>query len=314
MIAEKEPVPEVALPYSALAYGCHWRSAFPLSLFQSVASGPHGPDVSVLSGDVPAPPRPFHLANARLRFAEDGLRYLADDGGILDVFGTDQIVATPAPGWHGSLPAAFYGTATAALLALRGHLPIHGSSVALGGKAVLICGHPGAGKSTLTAAMVAAGGLLISDDLSIVQAGPEGGMPLLRAGRRAIRLFSDVAGMLEAAVPVERLETELARKVLAAPPAADPAKAYPLAAILMLSAVPLPVSSPGAAALLLSEYGYRRRAFRRLLGHTARTEMARSVAETVPAFALPPVEARDAASLRRAAEDVFRVCADSLSA
>jgi serine kinase of HPr protein (carbohydrate metabolism regulator) len=46
---------------------------------------------------------------------------------------------------------------------------VHASSVALGGRAVLIGGRPGMGKSDLALRLIDRGGLLVSDDYTIVQ-------------------------------------------------------------------------------------------------------------------------------------------------
>lgn len=66
---------------------------------------------------------------------------------------------------------------------------VHGSCVAVGGRAVLILGPSGAGKSTLALALMARGGLLVADDRTILAV--EGG-----------RLFADapetLRGMIEA--------------------------------------------------------------------------------------------------------------------
>jgi hypothetical protein len=47
---------------------------------------------------------------------------------------------------------------------IRGHEVLHASGVVLNGRAVLVAGPPGAGKSSLAAALVRAGGKLLSDD------------------------------------------------------------------------------------------------------------------------------------------------------
>jgi hypothetical protein len=61
------------------------------------------------------------------------------------------------------------GTAIAAVFYQRGLLMLHASVVDLGDEAVVLCGQPGAGKSTTAAALVAGGGTFVCDDLGRVE-------------------------------------------------------------------------------------------------------------------------------------------------
>ena len=60
------------------------------------------------------------------------------------------------------------GSALGAVLHQRGMLPFHGSSFAYRGKGVLVCGHSGVGKSSVTAAFCRQGAVFINDDISPV--------------------------------------------------------------------------------------------------------------------------------------------------
>ncbi|GGD73200.1 hypothetical protein GCM10010911_33810 [Paenibacillus nasutitermitis] len=57
------------------------------------------------------------------------------------------------------------GTCMGILLLQRGILPLHGSAVAIDGKAYAIVGHSGAGKSTLATVLLNMGFQLLSDDV-----------------------------------------------------------------------------------------------------------------------------------------------------
>ncbi|MBP1990384.1 aldolase [Paenibacillus eucommiae] len=65
------------------------------------------------------------------------------------------------------------GTCMAALLMQRSIYPLHGSAVAINGKAYAIVGESGAGKSTLASAFISQGYPLLSDDLIAVSLSQE---------------------------------------------------------------------------------------------------------------------------------------------
>lgn len=72
----------------------------------------------------------------------------------------------PNPGIPDSVVALpLLGTVFAALLQRRGLTVFHASAVAIDGRAVVLLGHKGAGKSTTAGALVAAGHTLIADDV-----------------------------------------------------------------------------------------------------------------------------------------------------
>lgn len=61
------------------------------------------------------------------------------------------------------------GSVLGALLHQQGILPFHGNSFAYHGRGILICGHSGTGKSSVTAAFCQNGGEFINDDVSPVR-------------------------------------------------------------------------------------------------------------------------------------------------
>lgn len=69
------------------------------------------------------------------------------------------------------------GTCMGALLLQRKIIPLHGSAIAIEGKAYAIVGDSGAGKSTLASAFLNQGYLLLSDDVIAVSVTPENGLP-----------------------------------------------------------------------------------------------------------------------------------------
>ena len=107
------------------------------------------------------------IDNAEL--CADGIRFRVGLEITFDVIGFNLIEWSPGAEWTGKLPEIFFGTITALLLAWRRCIPIHGSAVEINGKAILICGASGTGKSTMSAGLIALGAKLISDDLSVMR-------------------------------------------------------------------------------------------------------------------------------------------------
>lgn len=68
---------------------------------------------------------------------------------------------------------------------------VHGSSVSVDGRGVLITGAAGSGKSGLALGLMALGATLVSDDRVILAADAEGGPPRMTAPR-------EIAGRIEA--------------------------------------------------------------------------------------------------------------------
>jgi hypothetical protein len=65
-----------------------------------------------------------------------------------------------------SVKSFLYGSVLGALLHQRSILPFHGNSFEYFGKGIIICGHSGSGKSSISAALCQNGGNFISDDIS----------------------------------------------------------------------------------------------------------------------------------------------------
>jgi hypothetical protein len=95
------------------------------------------------------------------------LRYTNPEGGWLhfdhDV-GAKTLTLAGSVGWSDAVPV-LSGVACAVLLSSKGISLLHGAAVALNGGAIGILGESGRGKSTLAAALLGAGGRLLSEDL-----------------------------------------------------------------------------------------------------------------------------------------------------
>ncbi len=163
----------------------------------------------------------------------DGIRFAWGDEVVFDMFDGSRVDYLPGTGWRGRLPVAFYSTIAALVSAWRGAIPFHGCAVEVDGKALLICGDAGAGKSTLAAAMVSQGAGFIADDLSVVTWNAQTAAFVLQPGRPSMRLSPITTSWLN---PTHaRLDPDDPQgKFLILPADSPPREALPLAEIWLL--------------------------------------------------------------------------------
>lgn len=88
-----------------------------------------------------------------------------------------------------ALPLFLTGSALGALLHQRGEYVLHASAVKVDGGAAVFCGQSGAGKSSLVAALCAAGFPLVSDDVCRIHFGHRG--PIVIPDGRRLKLWPD---------------------------------------------------------------------------------------------------------------------------
>lgn len=126
------------------------------------------------------------------------------DGFLLRFPGEADFAITPesasVTGWPvpGTDPAHFRSLFDNAVLPLlgdhHGGLFLHGSAVAIDGRAVAFLGHSGAGKSTLAGAFARAGHPFLTED--VIELLPEGGRYLVQPKPTGVRLCVDSAAWL----------------------------------------------------------------------------------------------------------------------
>lgn len=236
--------------HAAHAYGLNWTSVFPLDQF---TPGTRDGSAQVAVRHVTELESRTPLAPVRAGAVySDGTRFPWYRQAIFDMRDGREIDVLPGPGWGGALPHAFYGTVVAHLLAWRGLIPMHGCAVAVDGRAVLIVGAAGTGKSSLTAGLIAAGAALVSDDLSAVAFDPAtGGGATILPGRTTIRLDPLVADWIDG----ERLALparDSRGKAVLRPRALSGPGALPLAGVIVLGLGPGSTTPLTRAALLTS--------------------------------------------------------------
>ena len=155
------------------------------------AQDPSGEDLTVRLGDVEAPDRWPASGIAAWRSPEADVISWA--GAAKLRLSSSEIVVD-----SGNLPFArqcVIGPGLGTVLHRRGRLVLHGSAVDVGGRAVVLLGQKGAGKSTTAAALVARGHALLTDDLVVVDDAPDG-QPCCFPGPLQVKLWPESAEAL----------------------------------------------------------------------------------------------------------------------
>jgi hypothetical protein len=167
------------------------------ALAQWDGPGDAAADIAIRRGEVPPRlDRPDHVAPIfQTRGCNEYLLTLPGTGRIL-VRNGNEVTVDPETGADASATSAILtGTIQAVLWHQRGLLPLHASVVAIGGRAVALCGPSASGKSTLAAMLAAQGCAVIADDLCLVEAGESGAVCVL-PGRTRLRLWRDALDRL----------------------------------------------------------------------------------------------------------------------
>lgn len=101
---------------------------------------------------------------------------------------------TPAPGLDAEGAKKIErGVVRALVRHLQGRLTLHGSAVAIDGRAVVCVGPSGAGKSTIAAMLVGAGGELLADDMAAIEVPLDADAPVLVAPSEEAFSLDDAA-------------------------------------------------------------------------------------------------------------------------
>jgi hypothetical protein len=171
-------------------YGCRLQSELPLSLVPVCAAGPVA--VTVIQGEVPeALPDPV-WSTPFVSISGDGTVLVQVEAvGRFLVKSGRSITIQPHPGAApAEIEAFLVGPVAGVLLHQRGVLPLHASCVEIDGAAIAIAGRVHSGKSTLAAALVRKGAVLMSDDICPVEF-PVDAAPAVAPGSAGLRLWPD---------------------------------------------------------------------------------------------------------------------------
>lgn len=112
--------------------------------------------------------------SSRFVIRENLVMFEVPDIAIFSIHGGNKIIVTPKVGYDEEIVRLYLlGTCMGALLMQRRILPLHGSAVAIDGKAYAITGESGAGKSTLAATFLNQGFQLLTDDVIAISFSPD---------------------------------------------------------------------------------------------------------------------------------------------
>ena len=219
----------------------------------------------------------------------DGIRLGWDDEVVFDMIDGDRIDYLPGPGWRGSLPFTFYSTISAVTLAWRGAIPFHACMIEIDGYAVLIAGRSGAGKSSLTAALLGIGARLVADDLAMIHVA-DGRIEALH-GRPTMRQHRDTAARIDADLRMP-VPDDPRGKWLVRPRARARDVALPLAGLLILTDQPLALDARAKLAALATHL-FRPRWLAALPNKTARSHDLLKIAAAIPVLPFPAISTFD---------------------
>ena len=178
------------------------------------------------------PPRleaPDHVAALfQTKGTSEYLLALPGTGRIL-VRNGDEVLVDAEPGADPS--SILSGPLQAMLWHQRGLLPLHGSVVVVGTKAVALCGPSAAGKSTLAAVLAGQGHTVVADDVCVID--PDTADVLAGSGR--LRLWRDALDRLGIGTgPLERAARDQEKYVFDCG-AGSAQERHRLAAVILLS-------------------------------------------------------------------------------
>jgi hypothetical protein len=219
-----------ALPVADTRRLCGWRvsSAVPLPELLPWTGAERSPDLTI--GLAPVPPRLEAVvaehpllqvaADGCCRFEMPGVAvYLVDAAGRRVTI--DPVLPPAAP----DIRAFLLSTVFAILCHRRGLLALHGACVEIGGRAVVLAGPSGIGKSMLAGHLMGCGHALLADDVTVVDTAAPGG-PVVLPTVPQLTLGTDALQQLAAsAASTEPVRPGLDRRRL---PVADRFRAEPL--------------------------------------------------------------------------------------
>lgn len=149
-------------------------------------------DVLISYGTMPFNIRQEIQEGKKYHFEKKEMWFSIKNVAIYYIYNGNTIIVEPYENCNiDHLKLFIHGSAFGMLLLQRSIIAIHGSSIVIDGKAVILTGNSGAGKSTLSIALRERGYTFLSDDISAVQKNREGSL-VVKPGFPQQKLCKDV--------------------------------------------------------------------------------------------------------------------------
>ena len=184
-------------PMMYKAFGLKIRSEFALNVLDAIETDPNDFDVEVVAGHgIIRDPNPYLDPYFEIDTDEQYMHWRAI-GAYLIKDDRRIVVETHKDISDHLVSQALLGIVMAIMLERRHLLCLHASAINTNGRAAIFLGDKGAGKSTTSGAMLAAGGSPISDDLVALEGVLNGDSPAaIRPGFSFMKIWPDTAKAL----------------------------------------------------------------------------------------------------------------------
>ncbi|KAB7708157.1 aldolase [Bacillus aerolatus] len=148
------------------AFGLNVTSEIPLPELPEITDKGKGIDIVIELADLTDLWNELAEPNRYFIVKENSVLFQIPNTATYYIENGEKIIVSPMNGSNeGHVRLYILGTCMGALLLQRKTLPLHGSAIAINGKAYAIVGDSGAGKSTLASAFLNKGYQLLSDDV-----------------------------------------------------------------------------------------------------------------------------------------------------
>lgn len=243
--------------YCYSVYGLTIRSEIPLPMLVSSSGGQA--DASVLLGELGDVTAELHRIPWGYRLDPEEAHILWEGIATYVARAGKEVIVDPAPDSDPrSVQLGVLGPAFAALLHQRGFLLLHASAVEIDGVAVGFLGSSGWGKSTMAAALHAAGYPLVVDDVVAVRF--DAGRPEVYPGFPQFKLWPDALGALGAdPTTLPTIDPEMDKRARRITEGFCTAESLPLGRLYVLStggSIEIESLNPREAFLQLAYHSY----------------------------------------------------------